>query len=144
LKGSKQEQKFVNDTTSPKHDIMPLSEEYKSRLSDHLMALSTRSRLTDDNFNLLWQLIESATWEYRQTAPRNTLDVDDTLDCTAALAHQCDKLLGMNSADFERLAMLMVRLCICAGFFGIYLDRWMYEQAVDVARPSSTNEITEE
>jgi hypothetical protein len=102
----------------------------KERLLESIPDLPLRYSLPDEAVELLWQMIDGATQEFRRAAVRNELDLYATLGQAEDLAKMCSDRFGMNSADFERLAFEMVRSGAYAGFFGLYLDRWLLDEAI--------------
>lgn len=111
-------------------DIRPLPDSVRHDFRD-VMVAKFGSRMGERTFDLLWTMIVSATWEYRQTAPINQLDVQATLTRVGDLERQLDKELGLKSDDFDFIARTMITLGPCAGFFGLYLDRWLLSSIDD-------------
>jgi hypothetical protein len=105
-------------------DVLPLPDNLKADFRTAMIA-KFGPRMGDEQFDLLWQMIVSATWEYRQTAPFNQLDVQATLSKASDLSHQAFTVLGLDANDFDDIALTMIRLKSCAGFFGLYLDQFM-------------------
>ena len=118
-------------------DVMPLSPEVRKEFLARLIATCGSQAPDRQAFDILWQMITSATRDYRQALDRNDVDAQQTLNQATRLAHQIQDLLGINDRSYERIVLILVQLGVCGGFFGIYQDRWMIEER-DGGRDMST------
>lgn len=106
-------------------DILPLPANLKQDFRDIIVARYGDRIPGPQEFELLWRMIESSTWEYRQTAPIDDLSVQHTVNSFNHLRGQLHSELGLSYEDFEELALVIIRLGVCAGFFGLGVDQSM-------------------
>lgn len=119
----------MNDLIENIDDVWPLSlsEERKARVI--WLVATAQNPKAGDNWSLAWKEIKSATKEYRTQSAHHRLNPVKTADQAVKLSRDLYRQFGLSEDDFVAIARELVGASICAGFFGIYLDRWPLDYA---------------
>src|SRR5579864_2973202 len=103
--------------------MTPLPPELKRFVTDVLVArlgAKAPDRMTID---LLWGIVESATWGYRESvAGKTAVDVADVTERAVRLVEQFEAI-GIDDRLSGEIIDCLAGIPVCAGFFGIARDQ---------------------